>query len=89
MPISPYDVAQWLYEKSSDEEYAEAFVILDIMRHGNIENGISANDMRTANIDRITTDIKNILSEIIPTDSDTNQSAWWKNTNNQNTIAKD
>lgn len=81
MRLSSYDVAEWLHTKCNDEEFVETFVLLDIMRHGDIKKGLSKNDILNANIERITNDIKFSLEEIIPVDSEIDESAWWKKKN--------
>lgn len=76
--MSAYDVAEWLYEHATDEEFAETFVLLDIMKHGKIENGLSKTQMLKANTKRISEELKSSLDEILPINSECDTDAWWK-----------
>lgn len=76
--MSAYDVAEWLYEDATDAEFAETFVLLDIMKHGKIENGLSKEQMLNANTKRITEELKSGLDEILPINSECDTDAWWK-----------
>lgn len=76
--MSAYDIAEWLYEHATDEEFAETFVLLDIMKHGKIENGLSKTQMLKANTKRISEELKSSLDEILPINSECDTDAWWK-----------
>lgn len=78
--MDSYSVAKWLNEEATDEEFAEVFGYLDLMRNGRKINcdDLTKETMSNIDINGITEWINTCLWEIIPKDTDIDESAWWK-----------
>lgn len=79
--MNTYEIAQLLME-CTDEEYVEIFAYYyKMFCKDNIEESLTPQDVKTMDIDKITTTIRDILNEIIH-DPECCESAWWKGAKN-------
>lgn len=82
--ITSDDAARYLNDgdRCNDEDFAEVFVMFHKLRHPELYDqsveSVTKEDMLSADIDAITSEINTILSEIIPADSECDRGAWWK-----------
>lgn len=75
--MNVYEVAKYLYDGCTDEEFAEVFVRYYYMCKGYAEDrDLSADDMRI-DVDALMKDIRTAVDEIIYSDEIV-ASAWWK-----------
>lgn len=72
------ETAEWLAEDASDEEFAEFLILAyKIWNSGDRNTTLTKEDMQNADIEAITSTLKNILDEIIFSD-EMDTSCWWK-----------
>lgn len=73
------EMAVWLTERATDEEFAEFFVLYyKIFKTGNLDVELTKEDMANADIDEIVRyAIKNPIEEILFSE-EVDASAWWK-----------
>ena len=78
--ITPDEVAEWLVNDASDEEYAEALVLTYIRwKHGvpKTTSELTKEDMLAADTQAIADMVKEALDEILFSE-DIDPCAWWK-----------
>ena len=72
------EMAVWLTERATDEEFAEFFVLYyKIFKTGNLDVELTKEDMVNADVDGIMKSIKDSVDEIIFSE-EVDVSAWWK-----------
>ena len=76
LEISPEAISRWLLH-STDEMFAEAIVGYWKLQNGGRET-VTAADMNGFDIGAFIRFFGTMLSEIIPADSECDESAWWK-----------
>lgn len=75
--MNPREIAEWLANDASDEEFAEMFVYLRRISKGKLDDIKASEDMTEIDIDGLCDWIKKSLDEIIH-DEDCDTYAWWK-----------
>lgn len=72
------EMAVWLTEKATDEEFAEFFVLYyKIFKTGDLDVELTKEDMVNADVDGIMKSIKDSVDEIIFSE-EVDTWAWWK-----------
>ena len=72
------EMAVWLTERATDEEFAELFVLYNKMvKTGDLDVELTKEDMVNADVDGIMKFIKDCVDEIIFSE-EVDASAWWK-----------
>lgn len=84
MGFKPKEVAEWLAQGASDEEFAETMVQFFLYYNKNkpFNENLTVRDMTNTDADMVGNKIAQMLREIL-CDGDMCQSAWWKDKNNR------
>lgn len=79
--MNPYEIAQALME-ATDEQFVEIFAYYyKMFCKDDFGETLTAQDVKTMDIDKVTTTIRTALGEIVDSE-EICQSAWWKGAKN-------